>query len=89
MESTDESQKCPEILYKYCGFKGGLATLENSSLRYRHPNEFNDPFEFLPGGYVDITIEEKRKRCIDVFASNPDILNKFNELIKNHILAMN
>ncbi len=94
MESIDEAQKCPKILYKYCGFEGGRATLENSSLRYRHPNEFNDPFEFLPGGYSDDTFENTKKACVEIISQRPNILSMINKYLgtsysfnqlKNHI----
>jgi hypothetical protein len=34
------------ILYKYYGFKAGLAALRSSQLGFRKPDYFNDPFEF-------------------------------------------
>ena len=70
----------PNIIYKYFPFSGGLVTLENASLRYRHPNEFNDPFEFMPGGYSGDSPEERKRRVIEALCSSSkyrDIYNLF------------
>ena len=68
----------PKILYKYLSFSGGLKTLKNTSLRYRHPNEFNDPFEFMPGGYTGDTQEERLRRTIDLLCTNPQYRELYN-----------
>lgn len=86
-----------EILYKYFDFDGGIKSLQNLSLRYRRPNEFNDPFEFMPGGYSGDSQEERKRRALAILCSNPiykDLYNskhktnfsqsEWNGLIKNN-----
>jgi Protein of unknown function (DUF2971) len=44
------------ILYKYYGYKAGLAALRSRKLGFRCPNEFNDPLELsFPGDKSDST----------------------------------
>ena len=39
----------PDLLFKYLDAEGGIKTLENLTLMFSNPADFNDPFEFLPG----------------------------------------
>ena len=70
----------PDILYKYLSFPGGLKTLLGTSLRYRHPNEFNDPFEFMPGGYTGDTLQERQRRVYELLCTNPKYRESYNQI---------
>jgi hypothetical protein len=45
-------------LYKYSNIEGACASLKNLTLRFKAPNQFNDPFEFSVGGIEEATDDQ-------------------------------
>jgi uncharacterized protein YktA (UPF0223 family) len=52
MELSEKNKKIPEILYKYMSFEVSKKVLINNQLRVTPANQFNDPFDMLPGELV-------------------------------------
>ena len=70
-------------LFKYLNIEGACASLQNLTLRFKAPNQFNDPFEFSVGG-----IEEATDDQIKLFYQQEEIpedtpTEKFNDFFKN------
>lgn len=61
----------PKILYKFFPIDGAQKTLTGQSLKYAPPNSFNDPFEFMPGGYIGDTENERRRRVKELLLCDP------------------
>jgi hypothetical protein len=58
------------ILYKYYGFKSGLAALKSQCLGFREPSYFNDPFELSALSHI----------------SDSDVLKKLNEIRESVVI---
>lgn len=54
------------ILYKYLDPAGAKALLSNLTFKFSPPNQLNDPFEFMPGGYTGDTLKERLRRQKDL-----------------------
>jgi hypothetical protein len=51
--------KRPKCIYKYCSVETALTILDKRTLRFTRPDEFNDPFEFLPYiEHIDLNEDE-------------------------------
>ena len=57
------------ILYKYLDPAGAKALLSNLTFKFSPPNQLNDPFEFMPGGYTGDTPEERLRRQMELIYS--------------------
>jgi hypothetical protein len=61
MDST-HPDPIPTPLFKYLDEEGGIKTLENLTLMFSNPADFNDPFEFLPALNETRPVNEIRDR---------------------------
>lgn len=55
----EEINQPPRIVYKYLTIDGACALIENLSLRYTPPNEFDDIFELCDHGHIKHNIMKK------------------------------
>lgn len=63
-------------LYKYTSFDSALKIIENNSLKFSLPREFNDPFE-MTNALIDISYTKSDlKKWIDTFADHSDTQKK-------------
>ena len=67
----------PTILYKYLTVIGAEKILGNCTLRFTPPNELNDPFEFMPGGYKDISKKAKSRIIRDLLLHDLEMAKEF------------
>ena len=71
-----KKEKTPPILYKYMSFESAEKVLMSNLIKVTPPNEFNDPFDILPGGYSGDTKKAAESYC----TTNPE---KFENKLKN------
>lgn len=64
----------PKEVFKYTDVHGARCILDGLSVKATPPNQFNDPFEFLPAGYSGLThsiiaekLEEKRGQLMRLY----------------------
>jgi len=70
----------PVLLYKYLDINGGICTLSGRSIKFSPPNEFNDPFEFMPGGYSRDTPEKRLHIVRETLRRNPKYRYIYNSI---------
>lgn len=70
----------PPVLYKYLDVGGAIHTLERCSVKFSPPNKFNDPFEFMPGGYSGDTPEVRLRIVNKILEKNPERINDYNAI---------
>ena len=61
----------PPVLYKYLDVDGAIHTLKGCSVKFTPPNKFNDPFEFMPGGYSGDTPEVRLQIVKELLVQDP------------------
>ncbi|ERS03004.1 hypothetical protein Q673_18565 [Marinobacter sp. EN3] len=80
------------ILYKYVSFEGGMAIINNSSIGFSSPKDFNDPFEMSAFKYEDeerreleeIAVPIVKSRCNDNFGVLSLTRQPLNALMWSH-----
>ena len=58
------------MLYKFLPPKGAKDSLSNLTIKLSPPNQLNDPFEFMPGGYTGDTQDERFKRGMELLKTD-------------------
>jgi hypothetical protein len=74
------------VIYKYVTVGAAKAILNSNSIRFTPPNEFNDPFEFLPAGYSGVTKELIENKLTEPIYNS--IISSNNRIINDKIVEM-
>jgi len=69
--------KVPEELFKYTKVGTGKEIISGLSLRATQPDQFNDPFEFLPSRYKKVKPKDVRK-----MAHSTESLHRYHDVLR-------